>query len=230
MTYRWDLTADALTRPLISASLGEICVIYINFIPSFSSQMWILKFFCLVVYDLAFHNSFLNGALVRTGIFSHYKFCVQLGTSFASQIHRWAEVLRQDLPNQSLHGMWCVRSISSLCLAFWKVFIVAVCKTRVRAENKNILLVAMGKALWHKDLKSFMNTTVASQQPSGPHSPLIWCAFADSGSSAPSCTSSPAEQLLACWKPLPAGLILTSELAYRDCTIPAGRALLLAPA
>lgn len=89
----------------------------------------------------------------------------------ASQIHHWAEALHQDLPNQSPHCMLCARFISSLCLAFQKVFIVAVCKTRVHAGNreKNILLIAVAKAFWYKDLKSFTSTGVAFQQPSSPH-------------------------------------------------------------
>lgn len=68
----------------------------------------------------------------------------------ASQIHHWAEVLHKDLPNQPPHCTLCARSISSLCLAFQKVFIVAVCKTRVHAENreKDVLLIAIAKAFW----------------------------------------------------------------------------------
>lgn len=71
---------------------------------------------------------------------------------------------------------------------------------------------------------------MASQQPSSLHRGAAWCALALSSPSAPFCISSAIKSLLPSWKTLPAVLVLTCELAYRDFTIPAGRTLILAPA
>lgn len=80
ITYRWELTAGALTRSLFLLPWGSL-----SNLGSFST------FFFFISADLEvpslgclwpdFSLELFYGTLVRTSIFSHHEFCIQLSTS-----------------------------------------------------------------------------------------------------------------------------------------------------
>lgn len=152
ITYRWELTAGALTRPLFLLSWGILS-------PSGSFKTFFFYHRCR--FGSSFIQLFVTWLFTKAfpckkSIFSCHEFCFQLSTScFPNPPPGWSAPSGPTKAVSSLHIMCQVHlmPLPSISRGFNQSYLQNWSLYREQQQQKE-LLTATATTLWFKDLKS----------------------------------------------------------------------------